>query len=54
MDPDTRKQENKRIYELREEGISRAALAERFGITREQVTKIIMAYKRKLQKEKKR
>lgn len=51
MDPEERRQENKRIYELRQEGLSRAALAERFGCTKDQITRILMTYRRKLRRE---
>lgn len=46
LQDDERIAENKRIYELHQQGVSIAGLAERFGYTRFQISHAIRSYKR--------
>ncbi len=47
---DERLAENKRIYELQQQGVSIAGLAQRFGYTRFQISHAIRSYKKELKR----
>lgn len=48
---EAREAESKRIYELREQGVSLDGLAERFGYKKDQIVVAIKSYKRRMEKE---
>lgn len=50
MRKEEREAESKRIYELRQQGVSLDGLAERFGYKKDQIVVAIKSHKRRMKK----